>query len=264
MANHRNTKDSTIAQSTSPAIRNRWLVFVLPFAVYMLLGALEPGPQGARVAWLAIPFAYYPAVYTLKIVATVGAMLFVLPGYRQFPFRVSPMSILVGVLGAALWIGLCEMQLERQWLQPSLERLLEPVGLQGWASLGVRTAYDPFRAISTLWAAWLFLAVRLFGLAVVVPVIEEFFLRGFLMRYAVKETWWEVPIGAISRLALVVMLVYAVATHPAELLAAVAWFSLVTWWVARTKNLWDGVAVHAMTNLLLGLYAAGFGRWHLL
>lgn len=264
MVGYRNTRDSTATRRLSLALRHRWLVFVLPFAIYMLIGALEPAPQGTREGWLAIPFAYYPVVYTLKIVATATAMLFVLPGYRQLPFRASPMSILIGGLGAALWIGLCELQLEKVWLQPALERLLAPVGLQGWASLGVRTAYDPFHAISTTSAAWLFLAIRLFGLAVIVPVIEEFFLRGFLMRYAVKETWWEVPIGAATRLAIVVMLVYAVATHPAELLAAVAWFSLVTWWVARTRSLWDAVVVHAVTNLLLGLYAAGFGRWHLL
>jgi len=31
----------------------------------------------------------------------------------------------------------------------------------------------------------------------------------------------------------------------------------------RTRNLWDCVVAHAVTNLLLGLYVVHSGQWHL-
>ena len=57
---------------------------------------------------------HYPIVYTVKIALTIAAMLFVLPGYRQFPFRISPLAIVVGVVGVVLWIWLCHLQLEQK------------------------------------------------------------------------------------------------------------------------------------------------------
>ena len=46
-----------------------------------------------------------------KIALTIAAMVFVLPGYRQFPFRISPLAIVVGVVGVVLWIWLCHLQI---------------------------------------------------------------------------------------------------------------------------------------------------------
>jgi hypothetical protein len=45
--------------------------------------------------------------------------------------------------------------------------------------------------------------------------------------------------------------------------AAVVWFSLVTWLMIRTGNIWDCVAAHAVTNLLLGIYVLVSHDWHL-
>jgi CAAX prenyl protease-like protein len=95
-----------------------------------------------------------------------------------------------------------------------------------------------------------------------VPIIEEFFLRGFLMRFVVTHDWWNVSFGRITPLAVLVGTLFPVLTHP-EKLAALVWFSLITVLMVRTRNIWDCVAAHAITNLLLGLYVVGFGRWHL-
>ena len=42
------------------------------------------------------------------------------------------------------------------------------------------------------------------GLAVVVPVIEEFFLRGFVMRFVIDADWWKVPFGTLTPAAVAV------------------------------------------------------------
>ena len=56
---------------------------------------------------------------------------------------------------------------------------------------------------------------------------------------------------------------YALMTHTSEPLAAVVWFSMVTWLYVRTKSIWDCVVAHAVTNLLLGIYVIWTGSWYL-
>jgi hypothetical protein len=240
-------------------MRSPWTVFLLPFVLFVLVGSLEPTPSvpGGQGIGLAIPYAAYPWVYTAKIAITVAAMAAALRGYRQFPFRVSWPALLVGVLGAALWVGICRLRLE--------DRLLRPWGLAPPLGLGVRSAFNPLEQLRdhAAWA-WSFLATRLFGLAVVVPVVEEFFFRGFVMRWLVAARWWNVPFGKVNAAALVAGTLLPMLVHPQELFAAAVWFSLVTWLMVRTKNIWDCVAAHALTNLLLGVYVVLSGQWQLM
>ncbi len=120
---------------------NPWLTFLFPFVVYMVVGSFEPAaPKPAKTLsdgrtraavnenWFGLEYKHYPIVYTVKIALTAAAMLFVLPGYRQTPFRVSVLAIAVGIVGVILWIGICRMQLERT--------LLVPIGLEKFLGLG--------------------------------------------------------------------------------------------------------------------------------
>ncbi len=275
-----------------------WLTFVLPVAVFLVVTSLEPTPpeettnppavQGevaplpgdpgvladidaqaqpqpttdetqAESGWFgfAIPYSAYPLIYALKIALVVAAMLFVLPGYRQFPWRVNPSSLVVGVVGVGLWIGLCHLQLE--------QKLLPKIGLGFLVDSGQRSAFNPLVELAANpLAAYGFLALRLFGLALIVPVIEEFFLRGFLMRLVVHENWNSVPFGSVNLLAVVAGTAVPMLMHPGELVAAGVWFSLVTVLMIRTRNIWDCVVAHGVTNLLLGLYVVIWNQWQLM
>ncbi|MCE5268659.1 MAG: hypothetical protein LLG00_12315, partial [Planctomycetaceae bacterium] len=198
--------------------RQPWLLYVLPFLVYMLAGSLEPtalDKPGGTAIGLSIPYAYYPVVYAIKIALTIGSVAFVWPGYRQFAPRITLLGIVVGIVGAPLWIGLCRLDIEHQHLVP----LLNQVGLGGLIGAGERSAFDPMSRLSTEWA-WAFLAVRFLGLVAVVPLVEEFFLRGFVMRFVMERDWWKVPFGSASRLAIVLGTAFPMLTHPGELLAA--------------------------------------------
>jgi uncharacterized protein len=268
--------------------RNPWLVFLLPFVVYMLIGSFEPGPAAANDAkpasWLGlgIEYRHYPLVYSMKILLTIAAMIYVLPGYWQISCR-SPrpahkpetlaretgrnpslalraimangyaLALLVGLLGVIAWIALASVQ------RYAHERL-------GWSfGLGERTGFNPLRELAATPAwAYAFLAIRFLGLALIVPIIEECFLRGFVMRYVVAADWWRVPIGTATRAAVIAGTALPILIHPNEALAAAVWFSAVTWLAARTQNLWSCVAAHATTNLLLGVYVLIAGKWWLM
>jgi uncharacterized protein len=243
--------------------RQHWLTFLLPFVVFMLAGSLEPTPHepGGKAIGLAIPYTYYPWLYSAKIALTLAAMVFVLPGYRKFPLRVTLLGMVVGVVGAVVWIGLCLLDWEHAYLQP----LLKYVGLGGLIGAGARSAFNPLAELADRPAlAWTFLAVRFFGLVIVVPVIEEFFLRGFVMRFVVDSDWWEVPFGKANALAIVLGTAVPMLMHPGELIAAAVWFSLITWLMLRTRSIWDCVAAHATTNLILGIYVVLSGTWRLM
>lgn len=261
-----------------------WVTFLLPMIVFMLVGSLEPVPPPATDSaenaaadtsvdddsedewedeWESdgllpnIPYRFYPCVYTAKMVLTAFTMLLVWGGYRTFPWRLSPLAVVVGVVGVVLWIGLCQLQLET--------KLLGTLGLDWMIDQGERSAFNPLVELSEtpVWAK-VFLAIRFFGLALVVPIIEEFFLRGFLMRYVIHDHWWQIPFGTVNRMALVVGTAVPMLMHPGELLAALVWFSMVSWLMVRTRNIWDCVVAHATTNLLLGVYVVTFGEWQLM
>ena len=248
--------------------KHPWAVFLLPFIVFMVVTSLEPTPDGPGGAFgLSIPYAYYPWVYSAKIVLVLATIGLVWPGYRQFRFHVSPLAILVGTVGVVVWVGLCKLHLETKLLGPLLDnRVGETLGLAGmFDASATRSAFNPFDHLAgSPAAAWGFLAVRFVGLALVVPVIEEFFLRGFLMRFVMARDWWEVPFGKVTTTAVVLGTVFPMMMHPAELAAAAVWFSMITWLMVKTRNIWDCVAAHAVTNLLLGIYVVSTGEWHLM
>jgi hypothetical protein len=250
--------------------QHRWLPFVLPFAVYSLLGQFEPQPpasnagvatavatETARTADSEVGFALsldsYPFYYAIRIAITAGVALLFWSSYTPTPVRVHRLSWLVGIIGVVVWIGLCRLD----WESAMLAAI-------GQSTMGARPSYDPFTQLGGSPTALVtFLAIRFVGLSCVVPLIEEFFLRGFVMRYFLDVEWWKIPIGSATPAAVAIGTAYAVTSHPAEAIAAACWFSLVTWWVAKRGNIWDGIAVHATTNFLLGVYILITRDWTL-
>jgi CAAX protease family protein len=255
-----------------------WMPYVLPFLVYMAVGSVEPGhdkmgppPAGfTQEQWqkewdathehdtvylMGIRYEHYPIIYSIKIGLTAFTMLLCLPGYWKFPFRVSWLAIGLGAVGVVLWIAICSLHLE--------PKILGPMGLMSVEHLGERPAFNPFAELKSNppWE-YTFLAIRFLGLALIVPIIEEFFLRGFLMRFVMDADWWEIPFGTVNFLAIIVGTAVPMLMHPGELFAAFVWFSMVTWLMIRTRNIWDCVAAHAATNLLLGIYIVStYGLW---
>lgn len=225
------------------------LILVVPFGVYitgLALGGWLEGVLGGG----AEPHIWYPWTYSVVLGLTLLLILVVGRGYLFAPFNVSWLSVVVGVLGIFVWISL--WWVDREFLG---------VGALFGSS---REAFNPFVELRHD-PAWMrqFLAIRFVGLVAVVPIIEEFFLRGFLMRYIDSKDWDRVPLGNATRASAIAVVVYALLSHPAEPLAAVVWFSMVTWLYARTGSIWDCVLAHATTNLLLGLYVVGTGTWEL-
>ncbi|MDO4576064.1 MAG: CAAX prenyl protease-related protein [Planctomycetia bacterium] len=234
-------------------VRTPGWTLLLPFLLFMIIGGWEP-TSAVHDAEAMVPYRLYPLVYSLKIAVTTLAVLVCFVWWRkEFPLRFTRqtwLAVLAGAVGFMVWVGVCHLNLEKQILAFAGQNV----------ALGVRSGYNPFVNLSPDQAN-LFWIVRLIGLALVVPIMEEFFLRGFLLRYVLGDHWQTVPFGTLTPMVWGTTLVYAAATHPGEAVAAILWFSAVTWFSARTRNIWDAVVFHAVTNLLLGLYVFQSGEW---
>lgn len=102
-------------------------------------------------------------------------------------------------------------------------------------------------------------------MVVVVPLVEEFFWRGFLLRFLIKDEFHTVPFGMFSWKSFSIVSVafcfeHQMADWPGALVTSVL-YNLVA---CRTKSLAACVVAHAATNLGLGIYilrTGQFGFW---
>ncbi|MCI0460997.1 MAG: CAAX prenyl protease-related protein [Gemmataceae bacterium] len=228
-----------LAPATGAGWRNPILAYCLPFALFILLGLVE--------SWEPLR-PYYPWIYSLKIGIVAGAWWWLRTSYPGPSGARLALGALVGIVGVVLWIGLSRLNLES--------------ALPGWLQLGKRVGYNPFETIASPVGQGAFIVIRLIGLALVVPLVEEVFWRGFLLRYLIRENFATVPIGTYTPGSFAVVTLLFAAAHP-ELLAALVWGAAINGLLYHTKNLWACVVAHAVTNLLLGLYVLTLGAWEL-
>lgn len=232
------------------------LAFILPLIVMLILTQFYPsfsdsiGSDGAA-SYEAKKFL---VMVGAQIVIAIGLLtLFRKVHLRHFPLKFSWLSVVVGAVGIVVWVVLCEIQLEK--------KLLTMIGLESW--FPERSSFNPFAEFSDNQFRVIFLGLRFALLAAVTPIVEELFIRGWLVRWVEDPEWQPIRLTELGFKALATASVYGVLTHPGEALAAIAWFGLVTWLMHRTGNLWDCVIAHAVTNLLLGIYVIYANAWHL-
>ena len=126
-----------------------------------------------------------------------------------------------------------------------------------WATQGALTGYDPAQGGA---AASFLIGVRLFGAAIVVPVMEELFWRSFLIRYIDASHYLTVRIGFCSVKAAVITIILFGLEHQlwlAGMMGGAAYTVVLT----RTQRLWPCILAHGTTNLLLGIHVMLTGEW---
>jgi CAAX prenyl protease-like protein len=247
--------------------------FIIPLVLFLVLGMFAPGfdnsladaeatqltgeQLGEAQEYTANRNTTKAYQYTLLVIAQVvlgfGLLSYFSKVYRQhFPFRISVWGFLVGILGVVLWVWICKLGIEHT--------IFNAVGLGDW--MPQRVGFDP-RQIQSQVGFGGFLFFRFLLLAALVPIIEELFLRGWLIRSIDNEQWWKVGLVQLSFKACCVATLYGVITHPGEFIAAIVWFSLVTLLMKRTGNFWDCVVAHAVTNFFLGAWVIYSNDWFL-
>jgi CAAX prenyl protease-like protein len=105
------------------------------------------------------------------------------------------------------------------------------------------------------------LTLRTLRAAVFVPIAEELFWRGWLMRWIIGQNFEDVPLGTYSVRAFWIVAVLFALEHGALWDVGLAAGVLYNWWMVRTKSLGDVILAHGITNAVLSAYVILAGRW---
>ena len=106
------------------------------------------------------------------------------------------------------------------------------------------------------------IAIRILGASIVVPLVEEIFWRGYLMRYLIKDDFLSVPIGTFTKKSFILTLICFVLVHRVfEWPGAIAVGAIYGYYVVKTGSLRGVIVAHGVTNLLLGIYVLQTGQF---
>ena len=213
-----------------------WKPYVLPFALLIALLALA---QTFRIAT--------EVAYPLRTVAVLAALCVF--SRRVIALRPAhPLSsILVGLAVFAVWIG-------PDVLFPGYRHLW----LFQNAVTGVASGALPAAAVRA--RAW-YLCFRVGGAALVVPVVEELFWRGWLMRWLISPNIRKIPLGTYSPQAFWIVAALFASEHGTFWDVGLAAGILYNWWMIRTLSLADCILAHAVTNASLAAYVLVGNHW---
>lgn len=207
--------------------------FVAPFALFM--GLLYVRQSFAQQGWW---------LYGLCALLVLGLLLWLRPRFQgQDPAPPQLLSsALLGFGAIILWIA----------LDPWMPRT------------GERDNTFPFAAAFELglFPGILSIAFRVFGAVLVVPIIEELFWRGFLMRTIIKPEFEEVSLGTFQPLSFYITTVAFALVH-VEFGSAALFAFIAGWWFCRTKSLRAVIMLHAAANLGLAVYVLVTKNWFL-
>lgn len=209
--------------------------FIAPFALFTVLMALRhviPLPQ----AW----------EYPFRVVATTATILLLSRNAISWSPSQPGKSVILGVLVFFIWIA---------------PDLLFPAYRSHWLFQNSLTGLVTSSVSDVARSSLVFIVFRIFGTALVVPIIEELFWRGCVMRYSIRPDFLNVPLGSYTRFSFWFTAILFASEHgpfwDVGLLAGIAY----NWWMVHTRNLADCMIAHGVTNACLAYYVLNFDQW---
>jgi CAAX prenyl protease-like protein len=106
-----------------------------------------------------------------------------------------------------------------------------------------------------------FLFLRAATAIVLVPILEELFWRGWLMRWLIQPAFQSVPFGTYVRSAFWIVAALFASEHGPFWEVGLAAGILYNWWAVRTRCLADCILAHSVTNAILSGYVLMSGQW---
>jgi uncharacterized protein len=218
--------------------KRKLIAYILPLALFLALLALGSGLKTiGGPFWLASP-EYW--IYPLQTVLCGWLVFFFRREYEFGKVRQPFFVVAVGVVVFVLWIS------------PQIF-FGRPARLVG---------FDPEVFSQQALLYWFTVVFRFLRLVIVVPFIEEIFWRGFLLRYLIDEKFYSVPFGRFSPFSFwAVSVAFALGHSMPDWIAAFLTGMAFNAVAYRTKSLASCVLVHAVTNLLLGLWIMRTHQW---
>ncbi|MGP0073257.1 MAG: exosortase E/protease, VPEID-CTERM system [Bryobacteraceae bacterium] len=203
--------------------------YLLPFLAILAAGMLA-GTASAGFEWL----------YPLRIFAAGAALWYFRATYQRLDWRAGWLSLAAGAAVFALWVG--------------LERYTG-----SGASVGVPAALA--QASVPARTAWI--ALRVFGAVVTVPIAEELAFRGFLLRRLACADFESVAWRTFQWLPFVISSIAFGILHGERWLAGTLAGMIYALVMMRRGRIGEAVIAHAVTNALLAVFVLATGQWQL-
>jgi len=187
-------------------------------------------------------------------------------GVWEFPLRVVLLAGMIWACRSVLdfhvvdWLGsICVgLAVFGLWILPDLAwpNYRHSILFENFATGKVESSFAPVFHHSGL--ALVFRTIRA---VVIVPIVEELFWRGWLMRWLISPVFSEVPLGTFRLSAFVIVALLFASEHgpfwDVGLMAGIVY----NIWMIRKRSLGDCILAHAITNGVLSAYVIAFGRW---
>ena len=211
------------------------VAYMLPMGTFLLFIA-------AAAHWPE----WYAPLYAIKTLV-VGVMLIVLwQHYTPIRWNDWWVGAAAGIIGIVQWIAL------QLWLQQHFA-LFQPSP----------DLFDPVRHFGDGTVLfWSFVAMRLIGAVIVVPVMEELFWRDWLWRSIIAPNDFQLArVGEWDWKAYRFVAGAFALVHGNWWLTAIVWGLLVGGLLLWTRSIGACIVMHAVSNLLLGGYVLYTRDW---
>jgi CAAX prenyl protease-like protein len=204
-----------------------------PFLIFVVITFVGGTMGGNAMFWL----------YAVKVI--VGAWLIweMRAFVPEMRWSFSWQAVVMGILVFVAWVGLDPFYPKNNLLFKDTEDSI----------------WNPFARFGESSAiAWSLIIIRIFGMTIIVPPLEEAFYRSLVYRYIVKYDFTKVALTHFDGVALglsALLFGFAHFQWLPGIMCAVAY----QWLVFRRGHLGDAMTAHAITNFLLGVYVVWKG-----
>ncbi len=203
-----------------------YIPYIVPFALYAICVYIPPlfnVSQGL--------------IYTVKTVLVAAGLIYFRDAYKhEISFSFSWLALISGVFVFVVWVL--------------------PEGL--YPQIGY-SEFNPYEQASG-YGVYFVIIFRLIGAILVVPLMEELFWRSFGLRFAITSDFKSVPLGQFSWFSFIFISILFGFEHHRWLVGIVAGM-VYAGVLYRSRNLFDPILSHAITNFLLGLYVLATHQW---
>jgi len=206
------------------------------------------GPFVVFAAWLLLD-KHIPLANPAKEIVRDTVILASIVGFSR---RLIPSSAPHWVSSVAVGIGVCAL-----WVAPDLL-------IPGWRSHAIfqnAVTGSVTISIEPRELTPLMLALRTTRAALLVPVLEELFWRGWLPRFLQDSDFRRIPLGQYTSFAFWATAALFAAEHGPFWEVGLVTGVVYNWWMRRTRSLGDVMLCHAATNLALSLFVIVTKRW---
>src|SRR5215471_12946829 len=209
--------------------------FVLPFLLFVGMMALEKT--------LGLPAAYF---YPIRFAVVLVAICTISRPYLSFRPTSPLASIAVGILVFLIWVAPDHLfGYRHHWLFENSMTGSAVSSLPG--DLKGNVAFLVLRCVSSF---------------ALIPVLEELFWRGWLMRWIIDHEFLNVPLGTYRAISFWAVAALFASEHGPYWEVGLAAGAIYNWWLVRTRSLGDCILAHGVTNALLCAWILATGQWH--